>query len=172
MVAQVGDDPMMKRLHLQQARLERSSAVSAVPLACVLLLAIAGAACSAPEPAPPLATSARTAGPGVRSASAELTDKIGAEIGDAACDTAQQCRTLAYGHKACGGPERYVAYSTKRSDTARLAALAASYASARGEQDARAGVVSTCSIVTDPGATCSAGRCTLLQQGAGSPAAR
>ena len=65
-----------------------------------------------------------------------------------------------------------MAYSTKHSDSARLAELAASYARARGEQDERAGVVSTCSMVTDPGATCSAGRCTLLQQGPGGAVAR
>lgn len=131
---------------------------------------MAGTACSAPDPVGSVA--AATGKAGAPAGGAALTDKIRTEIGDAACDSAQQCRTLAYGHKACGGPERYLAYSTKRSDSARLAELAASYANERRAQDEREGMVSTCSLVADPGATCSAGRCTLLQQGPGGAVAR
>ena len=124
------------------------------------LIAFAGAACSS-EPAQPIA-----AVPGV-------AERITKEIGDAPCDSSAQCRTLAYGHKACGGPERYVAYSTKRSDSARLGQLGAELAEQRRASDAREGMMSTCSMVTDPGAVCNAGRCVPQSQGqGGAPLAR
>ena len=45
-------------------------------------------------------------------------------VGDAACTQDAQCRTLPWGHKSCGGPQRWVAWSTARSDEADLQALA------------------------------------------------
>ncbi len=95
-------------------------------------------------------------------------DQIHAEIGAASCDAPAQCKTLAVGAKACGGPESYLAYSTKTSDGAKLTALAARDAQARKKADARAGMVSTCSVVSDPGANCDAGRCVTLQRSTGS----
>ena len=127
------------------------------------LIALAGAACSS-EPAQPAQPIAAVSG---------VAERITKEIGDAACDSSAQCRTLAYGHKACGGPERYVAYSTKRSDSARLGRLGAELAEQRRASDAREGMMSTCSMVIDPGAVCNAGRCVLQSQGqGGAPLAR
>ncbi len=122
-------------------------------LMCGALLIGASAACSGVPPAPPATAPA---------ASGDLSTQITQAIGDAACDNASQCRTLAVGHKACGGPEGYLAWSSKRSDGARLASLAARQAAERKAADARDGMMSTCSVVIDPGATCKAGRCTLL----------
>ncbi|UUZ56385.1 hypothetical protein LP419_14955 [Massilia sp. H-1] len=85
--------------------------------------------------------------------------QLKAEIGIAACDTSAQCKTIAVGHKACGGPEGYLAYSTKTGDAAKVAKLAADYNTERKNQTAKSGMMSTCSVVLDPGATCSAGRC-------------
>ncbi len=121
------------------------------------MAALCAAACAAPAASP-------------ASAPATLAAQIDAAIGDAACDSSAQCRTLAYGHKACGGPERYVAYSLKRSDGERLAALGAALAAERRAQAARAGLVSTCSLVRDPGAACVAGRCVPLQEAGPLPA--
>lgn len=130
-------------------------------------LAAASTACSgvnnnaAPAPvAAPLAAAAPAAG--------SLMQQITAEIGAAACDAPAQCKTLAIGAKACGGPESHVAYSTKQSDGAKLTALAARHAEARKKADARSGMMSTCSVVSDPGATCDAGRCVTLQRTTGS----
>ncbi len=52
-------------------------------------------------------------------------EKIRALIGDAACDSDAQCRTIAIGAKACGGPEAYLAWSTKRTDATALREAAA-----------------------------------------------
>lgn len=80
-------------------------------------------------------------------------------LGDGACDSAAQCHTVAIGHKACGGPERYATWSSKTADAKRVALLARQHANARRAEDQGKGAISTCSAVRDPGATCSAGRC-------------
>lgn len=140
-----------------------STSLSLLRLLSAAFLAAASTACSGVNnnaaPAP-LAAAAPAAG--------NLMQQINAEIGAAACDAPAQCKTLAIGAKACGGPESYVAYSTKQSDGAKLTALAARDAEARKKADARAGMVSTCSVVSDPGATCDAGRCVTLQRSTGS----
>jgi hypothetical protein len=82
------------------------------------------------------------------------TDKIRALIGDAACDGDAQCRTIAIGTKACGGPEYYLAWSTKRTDAAALLDAVAAHAGARRPEPPRPGVRSNCMLVTDPGAYC------------------
>lgn len=88
--------------------------------------------------------------------------QIKTEIGDAACDNSQQCRTLPVGHRACGGPDGYLAYSTKSSDSGKLARMAADDSAARKEQATKSGMISTCQAILDPGATCSAGRCVTV----------
>jgi hypothetical protein len=124
-----------------------------------LALLLASTACrSDAQPAPSAATANRTA---------DLLARIEAERGDAACDTEAQCHSIAIGNKACGGPERYMAWSSKANDGSRLRALVAEHAAARKADDAKAGMASTCSFVTDPGATCSAGHCVLRAAGAG-----
>lgn len=108
-----------------------------------LLLAAAGSACSGAPPAP---------APG-------LMQQLRAEIGTAACDSAQQCKTIAVGNKACGGPESYLAWSSKVSDGAKVQRLADAHSAKRKSDNLASGMASTCSAVMDPGATCSAGRC-------------
>ena len=39
--------------------------------------------------------------------------ELEALIGDASCNTSQQCQSLAVGHKPCGGPSYFLPYSTK-----------------------------------------------------------
>ena len=65
------------------------------------------------------------------------------------------------GAKACGGPERYLAWSNKSNDGKQLTALARAQAEASRKLQQSDGMMSTCAIVTDPGATCEAGRCVL-----------
>lgn len=122
-------------------------------LSCLLLTALPAPAAPAGDPAALLA-------------------RIDAERGAAACDTDAQCHSIGIGAKACGGPERYLAWSGKDSDGARLRALVEAHAQARRAADARAAMMSTCSIVTDPGAMCAAGRCVLRQSGPGGNTAR
>ncbi len=143
-----------------------------------LLFAIAGSACSgvnnpAPAPAPvsaPAPAPAPVAKPAVAKGKAPATDllqQLRAEIGDAACDTARQCKTVAVGYKACGGPETYLAWSSKASDGAKILRLAEEHGTQRKNEVVASGMMSNCMAVMDPGATCSAGRCVT---GGGNPA--
>ena len=75
-------------------------------------------------------------------------------IGDAVCSTDADCRTIAVGDKACGGPESYLAWSARQTDPQTLAAVAEQYTSERKAQNRQSGMVSNCAFVTDPGARC------------------
>lgn len=92
-------------------------------------------------------------------AEAELLRRIEAEIGTAACNSTDECRTLPIGAKACGGPTRWLAWSTRASNAAQLQAWAAELAQRQRRREEALGMASTCSVVLDPGASCELGRC-------------
>jgi len=79
-------------------------------------------------------------------------------IGDAVCTIDADCRTIAVGDKACGGPESYLAWSARQTDPQTLAAAAERYTSERKAQSRQSGMVSNCAFVTDPGARCEMAR--------------
>lgn len=85
---------------------------------------------------------------------ARLEAEIRRLIGSAACTASEQCRTLAFGAKACGGPQSYLAWSTQGTDAAALQTAAERYATWRREDLNRRGVMSDCALVVDPGAAC------------------
>jgi hypothetical protein len=72
------------------------------------------------------------------------------------------------GAKPCGGPDGFLAWSSKNTDETRLRALAERHAAVRKEENLRSGIASTCQIETNPGVTCQAARCTLRPRGLGS----
>jgi hypothetical protein len=88
--------------------------------------------------------------------------QIRAEIGDPVCDAPQQCSSIAVGAKSCGGPEGYLAWSSKVGNSKKLPKLVAQHALARKAEQEHDGMLSDCMVVANPGATCVAGRCTLL----------
>ena len=87
--------------------------------------------------------------------------KIQELIGPASCSEQSQCKTLMLGVKACGGPERYLAWSTAHASAEQLAPLALRLKAERQAQLAASGELSDCRAMTDPGALCLAGRCVL-----------
>ena len=82
-------------------------------------------------------------------------------VANASCADASQCKTVAIGARACGGPEGYLAYSTALTKPAQLQALALRHAEQRRAEVTSAGLLSTCIMLQDPGATCRAGACQL-----------
>jgi len=140
---------------MKNARRPRLSVLASTSL-LVLVAACAGAGPSAPA-TPPAATAAT------------LWQQIQSENADTGCDSDSQCHSLGVGSKACGGPERYLAWSSKQGDGARLKTLVEQHSAARRADDAREHMMSTCSLVSDPGATCSAGRCMLNTVNRSSP---
>ena len=88
-------------------------------------------------------------------------------IGKGHCKKDADCRTLAIGLKACGGPEAYLAWSTANTDEPVLMVAAQRYANARRLQLDKAGApASNCAVVSDPGAHCLAS----TDEGAETPA--
>lgn len=114
-------------------------------LAAASALILIAAAC---QSAPPANTNAAT-----------LWQKIEAQNADTGCDRDSQCHTIAVGAKACGGPERYIAWSDRAQDGAKLKQLVSQHAAARVEEDKRSHVLSNCMMAVDAGAVCRAGHC-------------
>lgn len=121
-----------------------------------LALATGLAACAAPQAPPASASASPPASP-----LAATMSSLQSLVGDARCSADAECRTIAVGAKACGGPEGYLAWSATQTDEAALSAAAERHAAARRESNAASGRMSTCSFLTDPGAACTAGRCML-----------
>ena len=136
-------------------------ALSGLLLSCALI-----SACAAP--AKPAATPA-SAPMALPADAAALAQQVRDEIGQAACTSNSQCRTIGVGHRACGGPEAWLAWSTSTSNEAKLKQLVEAHAQARKAEVERSGMMSICAMLPDPGAQCMAQRCTLKTRGA-SPA--
>ena len=100
---------------------------------------------------------------------ASLLVRIRNAIGPASCNDSTQCKTLAVGARACGGPEGYLPYSTAVKTSEALEDLAARHAESRRAAHAASGMMSTCVVLPDPGAVCMQGAC-RLQSGLNNPA--
>lgn len=92
---------------------------------------------------------------------AKLLALIRAEVGDAQCESDQQCRTLAVGEKDCGGPEYWLAWSTKQSQGETLKARSIELAGMQRRRNEASGIRSNCRYMPDPGAVCLVKRCEL-----------
>jgi hypothetical protein len=80
---------------------------------------------------------------------------------DASCDTCTQCRSIAFGSKACGGPHSYLIYSMKNTDSTLLASKVAAYNKMERDFNNKWGVVSDCSLPLEPNVfTYNTGTCT------------
>ncbi|NHZ43512.1 hypothetical protein [Massilia aquatica] len=159
----------------------KTSPSSLLRLCIAAALIAAGTACSEPSntsaAATPVLAASATATPApkpvaARDTASSLGERITAEIGDAACDDASQCHTLPVGAKPCGGPAGFLPWSTKRSNGELLARLAAEQAAEERKQNEKGGMMSNCMMEQDPGATCSAGKCVLMQRSLGGSDAR
>jgi hypothetical protein len=93
--------------------------------------------------------------------SQRLARDLRTAIGPARCTADSQCRTVAIGAKACGGPAGYWAWSTEGTNAQAVQDLAARQAKAAREEVVASGMQSNCAMVTDPGARCEAGVCKL-----------
>ena len=82
------------------------------------------------------------------------------------CAADAECRTVAVGGKACGGPAGYRAYSSLHADPAAVEALAQQERQLATDAERAAHRVSNCMVMADPGARCVAHRCALGALGA------
>jgi hypothetical protein len=137
------------------------------PFSPAALLALSFLACSGAACAAGAAASAP--------ASAALQARVQQLIGDAACDNSHQCRTVGIGAKACGGPESWLAWSTKVTDAQALDEAVRALAQARVEENRRSGMASDCAMRPEPPVVCrprgndGQSACQLGQGGVDSP---
>ncbi len=119
------------------------------------------------QPAKPTAlpNTAITAAADSPQADATLRQRIVTEIGTPQCASSAQCRTLALGAKACGGPQTWLAWSTSVSREDTLRALSDELAAVQRLHHAQSGMVSNCRYMADPGAVCQANQCVLQTSG-------
>lgn len=75
-------------------------------------------------------------------------------IGDATCSDDVQCRTVAIGNRACGGPDAYIAWSTQKTDADALQRAVNHYSLVQSQGASVRGRTSICSVAIDPGAVC------------------
>ena len=86
--------------------------------------------------------------------SPQLLRAIREEVGVASCDNDRQCHSLGVGLKACGGPETYIAWSSKSGNRERLLDLVTHHRDARKKEHESSDMASNCRFVPDPGAVC------------------
>lgn len=127
-------------------------------LALSLLLVLS--ACAAQDGTTPATAPATAPAAGSADGVATLA-RIRSMVGSAACAGDGECRSLPLGAKACGGPDGYLAFSTKATSEPKLRALAQTYADERRKANSASGMVSNCLFMPDPGAVCRAGTCQL-----------
>ena len=91
-----------------------------------------------------------------------LLTRIQAAVGEAGCSSDAQCRSLPIGEKACGGPERWMAWSATSPKADLLPGWAAELATLARQRNQRSGMVSNCQYLPDPGAVCRARHCVMV----------
>ncbi|MGW8121992.1 hypothetical protein ACV07N_04970 [Roseivirga echinicomitans] len=92
----------------------------------------------------------------------ELKQNIEAIALDKSCDGLGDCKVLAYGQKACGGPTAYVIYNGEI-DEELLVEKCNEYTLLEGEINRRFGLVSDCSLLIVPEVTCVEGKCVIIE---------
>src|SRR5688572_24148758 len=97
----------------------------------------------------------------------ELTRELQALIQPPSCSSVTVCRVIPVGAKPCGGPWRYVAYSTVNTDSIKLANVAARLENLESNLNKRTGLSSDCSLVSPPVLDCVAGTCAVSPPSAG-----
>lgn len=156
-----------------------------------LLVAAGSVSCAQPtDPLPRLPQPAATpmsaaagdgGGPG---ASARTLSEIRALVGTAACASDAECRVSPIGANPCGGPEGFLAWSTRATpDEAAMQSLLSRHAAQRRQENEAGGRVGMCAVLPVPTSRCenagpgagaaAPGRCVLVPQRPGaSPVTR
>jgi len=122
----------------------------------------ASPAANAATPEPPAAmpssgTASAASGNSLAAVDARLDRMLSAA---ANCTSDAECRTVAVGGKACGGPTGYRAYSSKGADPQAVEDLARQERELALAAARASGRVSNCLMVGDPGAHCVQNKCT------------
>lgn len=91
-----------------------------------------------------------------------LDNQIRSMVGIARADSREQCRMIAVGKRACGGPEYYIAYSLQVTDENALKQLVDEYTQLRIEHINETGEMGTCEMLPEPVLDLNGGICRAL----------
>jgi hypothetical protein len=94
----------------------------------------------------------------------ELRALIEKEIGTPTATEATQCKLIPFGAKPCGGPARYLVYSTARTDEARLKQLVNEFNQLSKKINQENKLLSDCMYVAEPKIEFARGVCTIAPQ--------
>jgi hypothetical protein len=136
--------------------------VAATPGGAALIASQPAVSSTAQVPPPPtLQVAAATPVAGAASADyATVHAKLESTLdGASACTADSECRSVAVGAKACGGPTGYRAYSTKTADPSTVEALAGQDHDLALQAAHDSHQVSPCFMLADPGARCQQNKC-------------
>lgn len=98
-----------------------------------------------------------------RSAMQAAHSQLKALTKDLNCDTSAQCQVLPVGSRACGGPSSYLVFSTKNTDSEKVASLAKHITSLESQFNAQTGMASICQHLTAPAAQCVSNKCVKVE---------
>ncbi len=80
----------------------------------------------------------------------ELGRIIEQEIGTPTANEPSQCKLIAFGAKPCGGPARYLVYSTEKTNESRLKQLVNEFNGLAKKINEERKIISDCMFVTEP----------------------
>jgi hypothetical protein len=80
----------------------------------------------------------------------ELQRAIEREIGVPRAGSPSECKTIGFGSKPCGGPVRYLVYSTATTDAAKLERLVGEFNRLQQKINRERGLVSDCMLTVEP----------------------
>ncbi|VAW57746.1 hypothetical protein MNBD_GAMMA07-280 [hydrothermal vent metagenome] len=75
-------------------------------------------------------------------------------IGDAKCESNDQCQVVEFGSRPCGGPASYKAYSSLNTDVPLLLKTSKAHVGLSKKYNAIKNIVSICSVLTPPQVSC------------------
>lgn len=78
---------------------------------------------------------------------------------DKPCDSVDQCRSVAIGQKACGGPATYLVYSINGNGSDQLESLANRHRKLSRQYNKVTQAMSDCAVVMPPMLACVKGQC-------------
>jgi hypothetical protein len=90
---------------------------------------------------------------------AEISANVEAVIANKSCNGADDCASIAWGSKPCGGPWGYLVYAPSNVDVPQLEQLVSEYNQLQAEVNQLTGAASDCSVEVEPELECVENRC-------------
>jgi hypothetical protein len=85
---------------------------------------------------------------------AEISANVEAIIANKSCGGVDDCASIAWGSKPCGGPWSYLVYAPGNVNVPQLEQLVSEYNQLQAEVNQLTEAVSDCSVVLEPGLEC------------------